>query len=346
MDGYNSEPLIIFGGSGRVLAENLYRAMSGAGGGSHINKSFQLGEMNLGKFPCGEPDVQIKTNVRERNVYVIQSCKDRVYDAFELLVINDAARRASANKIIDVISNYPFARQDRKARGRQPITAKTYAKLLEVTGADRVCTIDLHAGQIQGFFEIPCDNLEPTMLFAHDIKEKYGGFDNIVFVAPDEGAWKRIGDVVKKSGVGDVPVAMINKRRISGSDVEVYGVVGEEYISGRNALFMDDEIDTAGSLSGGTEALMNLKNPPKSVAFYATHGTFSDPADERLVECTEKYGIEVVVTDTIPQEEKSWKRVIAVAPLLAHAMDRVERADSVSALFDPDKFESILYPTD
>jgi len=346
MNSYQMKPQIIYGGNGQVLANEIYRHLYGAGGRLPINADFELGKMNLGRFPCGEPDVQIASDVRERNVYIVVCCKDRAFDALELCVLNDAAKRAHAGKIIDVIANYPFGRQDRKAKGREPITAKLYARMLEVSGATKVCIMDLHAGQIQGFFEIPCDNLEPALLFGHDIGITYKGFENVTFVAPDEGAMKRIKDITRKIGDPSIPVAMVNKRRVDAKTVKVESVVGAEYIGGRHAVFIDDEIDTAGTAEKDADALMDLPKPPISLSFYATHGTFSDPATERLERLARDYKMTVVVTDTIPQEPQPWKRVISTGPLFAHALDRIQRADSVSALFERETFMRLLYPND
>ncbi len=343
MNDYHSEPLITYGQTGKEFAEKTYAHMKGMpGSGDGLNPNFILVDSEKVAFPSGEFKAKIKGSVRGKNVYIIQSDSDRIADPLELLILNDAAKRAYAGKIIDVLTYFPFARQDRKASGREPITAKLYARLLETSGANAVCTMDLHAAQIQGFFEIPCDNLEALSAFAIDMERRYGGFENICFVAPDEGSWKRIRDVVKSLEIGEVPIAVVNKKRTSGSDVETYNVVGIENLKGRHAVGLDDEIDTAGTIIGGSNRIMESKYRPKSLAWYATHGTFSGPADERIGDAHDRYGIEVVTTDTIPQEERPWKNVISMVPIFAHAIDRIERCGSVSSLFDLDTIRDIM----
>lgn len=343
MDDYKDRPLITYGKSGGNFAYKTFAVLKGQlGGDDGLNQNFKLVESEKVLFPSGEFKAIIKESVRGRNVYIIQCDVDRIADPLELLILNDAAKRAYAGNIIDVLTYFPFARQDRKASGREPITAKLYARLLETSGANAVCTMDLHAAQIQGFFEIPCDNLEPLSAFAIDIEQRYGGFENIAFVAPDEGSWKRIKDVVKNLGIGDVPIAVVNKRRVSGGKVETYDVVGMDSLKGRHAVGLDDEIDTAGTIEGGSKSIMESKHRPESLRWYATHGAFSGPANDRIGRAYERYGIEVVTTDTIPQEERPWKSVISMAPIFAHAIDRIERCDSVSALFDLDMIRQIM----
>jgi ribose-phosphate pyrophosphokinase len=339
---YRSQPLITYGQTGKPFAERVYSHMKGGGSKEGVNSKFLLLDSEKVVFPSGEFKAKIDGSVRGRNVYIIQSDDDRIADPMELLILNDAAKRAYAGKIIDVLTYFPFARQDRKAKGREPITAKLYARLLETSGANAVCTMDLHAAQIQGFFDIPCDNLEPLSAFAIDMEWRYGGFEKIGFVAPDEGSWKRIKDVVKSLGIGDIPIAVVNKSRVSGSETETYDVVGIENLQGRHAVGLDDEIDTASTIEGGSNSIMESQHRPKSLVWYATHGTFSNPANDRIGDAYNKYGIEVVTTDTIPQEEKPWKTVISMTPIFAHAIDRIERCDSVSALFDLDTIREIM----
>jgi ribose-phosphate pyrophosphokinase len=353
MTDYNNHPVILYGTNGREYAKKIHDYLSGANG-AVINNDFILGDMGLKKFPCGEPDITIGSNVRERNVYVVQCCKDRVYDAFELLAINDAARRASAKKIVNVIPTFPFARQDRKARGRQPITAKMYAKLLETTGANRICTMDMHADQEQGFFEIPCDNLQANYFLIHDVMKKYDGLDNVAFVAADEGSLKRMRQVANSiPGYRGRNIVLVDKGRQTGDTVKVYDIIGGNEASGKHAIILDDEIDTAGTFVGDVGSLMSLRKPPEDVTFYATHGTLSDPATERLEKLSRNYKIEVVITDTIPHDEKfieersKWLRVLPVYPAFAHTIDRTEKAESVSeVLFSSlDQFEKALFET-
>ncbi|MBN2330329.1 MAG: ribose-phosphate diphosphokinase [Candidatus Aenigmarchaeota archaeon] len=343
MDDYKAQPLITYGKSGEKFAYKTFAVLKGQlGGNDGLNQNFKLVDSERVEFPSGELKAVIKGSVRGRNVYIIQCDVDRIADPLELLILNDAAKRAYAGKIIDVLTYFPFSRQDRKASGREPITAKLYARLLETSGADAVCTMDLHAAQIQGFFEIPCDNLESLSAFAIDIEQRYGNFGNIAFVAPDEGSWKRIKDVVKNLGIGEIPIAVVNKRRVSGDKVETYNVVGIESLKGRHAVGLDDEIDTASTIEGGSNSIMESRYRPKTLAWYATHGAFSSPANERIDNAYRKYDIEVVTTDTIPQEQKPWKTVISMVPIFAHAIDRIERCDSVSALFRLDTIREIM----
>lgn len=284
-----------------------------------------LGDMVVGKFSDGETSVQINESVRGCDVFVIQSTSTPVNDNLvELLVIIDAMRRASAGRITAVMPYFGYARQDRKARSRDPITAKLVANLITAAGADRVLTMDLHAEQIQGFFDIPVDNLlgGPT-IYNHFAKE--GNID--VVVAPDMGSVKRARKVAEKFGV---PIAIIDKRRPKANVMEVMNIIGD--VKGKRCFMVDDMIDTAGTICQGAQALKDLG----ATEIYAacTHAVLSGPAVERL----EKSPItKLVMLDTIhlPEEKMRPKfEVLSVADIFAAAIENVYLDKPMSKLYD------------
>ncbi len=282
--------------------------------------------VELSRFSDGEINFRIGETVRGHDVFVIQSTSTPVNDnLMELLIIIDALKRASANSIAVVMPYYGYARQDRKAKGRDPITAKLVANLLTVAGATRVLTVDLHAEQIQGFFDIPVDNLQSFPVFAKALK-KYESFnkDQTVIVSPDVGAVKRARKIAEKLSL---PLAILDKRRPKDNVAEVLHVIGE--VGGMTAIMFDDIIDTAQTLVAGAKQLK--KNGAKKIIACATHGIFSGEALEILGNSSID---RVYVTDTISHDKLSDKiEVVSMAPLLGEAIMRVRKNLSVSILF-------------
>ena len=285
-----------------------------------------IGELHLSTFSDGEIYCQIMENVRGKDVFIIQpTCPPVNHNLMELLVMLDAFSRASAGRITAVIPYYGYARQDRKDKPRVPISAKLVADLLSAAGANRILALDLHAPQIQGFFDIPVDHLFSTPVAIDYIKKK--GLSPLVLVSPDAGGVERARAFAKRLNVS---LAIADKRRVGANQAEVLHIIGE--VEGKNAFIIDDMIDTAGTMVKTAKAL--LENGAKAVYAYGTHPVFSGPALDRL-ESSEI--VEVVVTNSIPLSEKartSDKIVqLSVAPLLGEAIRRIHRGDSVSSLF-------------
>jgi ribose-phosphate pyrophosphokinase len=285
-----------------------------------------MGKSRVSRFSDGETFCVIQENVRGVDTYVVQSTCSPVNDnVMELLIMVDALRRASAGSITAVIPYYGYARQDRKVAPRTPITAKLVADLLQAAGVDRVVAIDLHAGQIQGFFNIPFDHLfaMPALLEQH-LREHYA---HDVIVSPDAGGVERARAFSKRLGG---TLAIIDKRRERANESEVMNIIGE--VEGRRCLLLDDIIDTAGTLVNAANAL--VKAGAKSVAACATHPVLSGPAVTRIKESALS---EVVVSNSIPLSEEAKAsgkfKVISVARLLAEAIRRIHHSDSVSSLF-------------
>ncbi|WP_284700607.1 ribose-phosphate diphosphokinase [Thermoanaerobacterium sp. R66] len=290
------------------------------------NLGLTLGDSEVGTFSDGEISVRIKESIRGANVFVVQSTCSPVNDnLMELLIMIDAFKRASAGEITAVIPYYGYARQDRKSKPRDPITAKLVADLITVAGADRVLTMDLHAAQIQGYFNIPVDHLLGGPILAKYFMEKDLGGD-VVVVSPDHGSVVRARNFAEKL---NAPIAIIDKRRPKANVAEIMNLIGD--VRGKIAILVDDLIDTAGTLQQGAQALID--NGAKEVYACATHGVLSGPAIERLMDSPIK---ELVITDTIPlpEEKKISKiKVRTVAPLLAEAIMRIYEGMSVSKLF-------------
>lgn len=286
----------------------------------------RLGDCEVKKFADGEINVRINETVRGFDIYLIQSISNPVNDnLMELLIMIDALKRASASSISIIIPYYGYARQDRKARGRDPITAKLIANLLTVSGADRVATIDLHAEQIQGFFDIPLDNLWSFPVFAnYFLEEKKINTQDIVVVSPDVGGVKRARKLAQKLSS---PLAILDKRRPKDNVAEIVNVIGD--VKNKECILFDDLIDTGGSIIGAAEALM--KNGAKKITACATHGIFSKNAIENLHNSMLD---EIVVTDSIHHENLTDKyKIISVAPLFGEAVVRIRKNLSVSILF-------------
>jgi ribose-phosphate pyrophosphokinase len=286
--------------------------------------SVQRTSARVGRFPDGEIDVQIEANVRGADVFLVQSTCPPVNDnLMELLILIDAARRASATRITAVIPYFGYARKDRKDEGRVPITAKLCANLLAKAGADRVLTIDLHAAQIQGFFDMPVDHLYASPVIVRHFREQR--LDPLTVVAPDVGSSKMARGYANRLE-GDL--AIVDKRRVSAEEIEVGAIIGE--VEGRHVLLIDDMISTAGSVTEA--ARVCREHGAASVRIAATHGVLCGPARERLRGAPVE---EIVLTDTIPVDSTGLAKltVLPIAPLLAEAIMRVHTEQSLSVLF-------------
>ncbi|HEX7789842.1 MAG TPA: ribose-phosphate pyrophosphokinase [Afipia sp.] len=280
------------------------------------------------RFADMEIFVEIQENVRGSDVFIIQSTSFPTNDhLMELLIITDALRRASARRITAVIPYFGYARQDRKAGGRTPISAKLVADMITHAGADRVMTLDLHAGQIQGFFDIPTDNLYASPLMVRDIKEKFD-LANVMVVSPDVGGVARARGLAKRI---NAPLAIVDKRRERAGESEVMNVIGD--VAGYNCILIDDIVDSGGTLVNAADAL--LKYGAKEVSAYLTHGVLSGGAVARITSSRLK---ELVITDSIQPTDVVRKaaniRVLSVASLIAEAIGRTASEESVSSLFD------------
>lgn len=286
------------------------------------------GRSDVTHFADGEIYVEINENVRGLNAFVVQSTCTPVNQALmELLIMIDALKRASAGSIIAVLPYFGYARQDRKVRPRTPITAKLVADLISAAGADRVLSMDLHAGQIQGFFDIPFDHLYSMPVFIDELRSNgYQGDDTIV-VSPDAGGVERARAYSKRLGAD---LAIIDKRRSAANVTEVMNIIGD--VKGKNAVIIDDMIDTAGTLCNAAQAIMD--NGAKSVMACATHPVFSGKAIERISASPLS---SVAVTNTVPLSAEGVKcdkiNVLSVGRLLGEAVKRIHHGDSISSLF-------------
>ena len=292
----------------------------------------ELGEniinVALTRFSDQEVFVEILENVRGKNVFVIQSTSAPANDhLMELLITIDALKRASAHTITAVIPYFGYARQDRKVGPRTPISAKLVANILTTAGIDRLLTIDLHAGQIQGFFDIPVDNLYAAPIITKDVKDKYKN-KNIVVISPDVGGVVRARNIANRLSVN---LAIVDKRRDKANVSEVVNIIGD--VKGKDCLVVDDIVDTAGTLCNAAEALIDAG--AKSVSAYISHGVLSGPAIKRI---SKSKLSELVITNSIAESKQivdSPKiRVLNLAPLIAEAIRRISSDSSVSSLFD------------
>ena len=286
----------------------------------------KVGKSTVNKFSDGEIQVSIWESVRDCDVYVVQPTCAPVNDhLMELLIMIDALKRASAGRINAVIPYYGYARQDRKAKARDPITAKLVANLIQAAGADRVISMDLQANQIQGYFDIPVDHLLGLPILTKYFKEK--NLDNVVVVSPDHGSVTRARNMAERL---DAPIAIVDKRRPEPNKSEIMNIIGD--IDGKNCILLDDMIDTAGTICNAASALIELG--AKNVYACATHGVLSGPAKERL----EKSPIqELVLLNTLPiDDEKKLDKMtfISVGPIFSEVITRVYQGGSVSTLFD------------
>ena len=282
-----------------------------------------LSEASIKRFSDGEISVQIGESVRGKDVFIIQStCAPTDTNLMELLILTDALKRSSASTVTAVIPYFGYARQDRKAAPRVPITAKLVANMIETAGIDRVVTMDLHAGQIQGFFDIPVDNLYGTITFINYLKNKH--LSNPIVASPDVGGVARARSLAKQL---NLDLAIIDKRREKANESEVMNVIGD--VNGKDVILIDDMVDTAGTLIKAAAAFK--ERGATSVTAFCTHPVLSGPAYERIAA-----GVidELVVTDTIPlKEQNEHIKVISVAPLFAEVIRRVYHDESVNNLF-------------
>ncbi len=308
---------LLSGNSNRPLAERI---------GAHLQ--LPLVKANVKRFADNEIFVEILENVRGEDVFVIQSTSFPANDnLMELLIVMDALRRGSARRITAVLPYFGYARQDRKTGPRTPISAKLVANLITEAGANRVLTLDLHAGQIQGFFDIPTDNLYGAPVFDRDIRQNIGT-ENLMFVSPDVGGVIRTRALARRL---NADLAIIDKRRERAGESEVMNVIGD--VAGRTCILLDDIVDSAGTLCNAAEALK--KKGADGVYAYATHAVLSGGAVARV---SESQLNSLVVTDTIaaPPDVLGCDKIrrISIAPLIGEAMRRITNEESVSSLFD------------
>ena len=320
MISHGKEVKVFAGNANTPLAESI---------GTFLHKP--LGKAEIKRFADGECSVSIYEPVRGADVFIVQStCKPVNDNLMELLIMIDAMRRASAGRITAVIPYFGYARQDRKAKSRDPISAKLVANLITAAGADRVLTMDLHANQIQGFFDIPVDNLRGAPLFAKYYLEQFGK-DNpdVMVVSPDVGSVARARQFAMKLGTN---LAIVDKRREVANQSEVMNIIGD--VTGKTVILLDDMVDTAGSLCGAAKALMEIGGA-KEIYACATHGVLSKPAIERIEASPIK---ELKLCDTVPyppdQPRIGKITYVSVAPLFAEAIERVYEEVSISPLFE------------
>ncbi|MDT8302650.1 MAG: ribose-phosphate pyrophosphokinase [Sedimentisphaerales bacterium] len=312
-----SDNLKIFSGSSNpTLASDVCKYLGIPLGGAHIER-----------FPDGEKAIRVEDDVRGRDCFVVQStCKPVDEHLVELLIYLDCLRRASASRITVVIPYFGYARQDRKDEGRVPITAKLVANLITTAGASRVLAIDLHANQLQGFFDIPVDHLTGELVLNKYFRDKK--INNLTVVSPDVGNMKMAARYASNLG-GEL--AIVHKKRVNGSEVEANEIIGE--VKGRNILMCDDIIATAGTICSAASLLK--ERGAEKIYVSATHGVFAPPAFERLEQAPVD---EVVVTNTIPLNERAQEvgsiKVLSVASMLGEAIKRIHRNESISNLFN------------
>ena len=318
MIAHGKDIKIFSGNSNRALAENICRELG-----------TQLGNAEVGAFSDGENFVSIYETVRGSDVFVVQSTCSPVNDnLMEMLIMIDAFKRASAGRITAVMPYFGYARQDRKAKPRDPISAKLVANMIVAAGADRVLTMDLHASQIQGFFDIPVDNLLGNPIFTQYFHQRYEGHeDETIVVSPDVGSVARARAFAQKLGMG---LAIVDKRRQKANSSEVMNIIGD--VRGKKVILFDDMVDTGGSLCNAAQALIEVGGA-KSVHACASHGVLSGPAIDRV---NNSVITELALLDTIPAIDpaKSSKiKYLPVAPMFAEAIERIYQEISISKLF-------------
>jgi len=312
-----SQIQLVAGNSNRPLAEAI---------AAHLKQP--LTACQVRRFADMEIFVEIQENVRGRDVFILQSTSFPTNDhLMELLIITDALRRSSARRITAVMPYFGYARQDRRSSGRTPISAKLVANMIEKAGADRVLTVDLHAGQIQGFFDIPTDNLYAAPVMVRDVEERMDTA-NVMVVSPDVGGVVRARALARRIGA---PLAIVDKRRERPGDSEVMNIIGD--VKGRSCVLVDDIVDSGGTLCNAADAL--LAQGAKEVYAYITHGVLSGGAVARITASKLK---ELVITDSIQPTEAvrvaSNIRVLSIAKLMGDAIARTAHEESVSSLFD------------
>ncbi|AWD22750.1 ribose-phosphate pyrophosphokinase [Pseudogemmobacter blasticus] len=333
-----TEPKLISGNANLSLAKSIARRMS-----MHRGMSINLVEARIERFNDQEIFVEVYENVRGEDMYVIQPTSNPANDnLMELLIMVDALRRSSAARITAVIPYFGYARQDRRAKARTPISAKLVANLITQAGVDRVLTLDLHAAQIQGFFDIPVDNLYASPVFALDIEHHFKGrLDEVMVVSPDVGGVARARELAKRI---NAPLSIVDKRREKAGEVAEMTVIGN--VEGKVCIIVDDICDTAGTLCKAAEVLM--EQGAKEVHSYITHGVLSGPAVERVSKSVMK---SLVITDSIEQGDKVQAakniRIVPTAPMFAQAILNIWGGMSVSSLFETETLTPIyegLYP--
>jgi len=324
MPSFN-EPKLISGNANRPLAKAISRRMS-----MHRGVAIDLVDARVEQFNDGEIFVEVFENVRGEDMFIIQPTSNPANDnLMELLIMADALRRSSASRITAVLPYFGYARQDRRTKARTPISAKLVANMIVEAGIERVLTMDLHAAQIQGFFDIPVDNLYASPVFALDIRAQFKGrMDELMVVSPDVGGVGRARELAKRI---NSPLAIVDKRRENPGEVAEMTVIGD--VSGKTCIIIDDMVDTAGTLCKAAEVL--LENGAKEVHAYITHGVMSGPAVERVTSSVMK---SLVLTDSIrPTEAVKLAtniRIVPTAPIFAQAILNIWHGTSVSSLFD------------
>jgi ribose-phosphate pyrophosphokinase len=333
-----SEPKLISGNANMTLAKAIARRMS-----IHRGTQVSLVDARVERFNDQEIFVEVYENVRGEDMYIVQPTSRPANDnLMELMIIADALRRSSADRITAVIPYFGYARQDRRTKARTPISAKLVANLLTEAGIDRILTMDLHATQIQGFFDIPVDNLYASPIFALDIAHHFRGqMEDLMIISPDVGGVARAREIAKRI---NAPLAIVDKRREKAGEVAGMTVIGN--VEGKKCIIVDDICDTAGTLCKAAEVLM--ENGATEVHSYITHGVLSGPAIERVENSVMK---SLVITDSIEPTEAVQKarniRIVPTAPIFAQAILNIWGGMSVSSLFETDTLEPIyesLYP--
>ena len=325
------EPKLISGNSNRPLAEGVARRMS-----MHRGVNVGLVEARVERFNDAEIFVEVFENVRGEDMFIIQSTSNPANDnLMELLIMTDALRRSSASRITAVIPYFGYARQDRRTKARTPITAKMVANMMVSAGIERVLTMDLHAAQIQGFFDIPVDNLYASPVFALDIRNQFKDLSKVTVVSPDVGGVARARELAQRIGCA---LAIVDKRREKAGEVAEMTVIGD--VKDQTCIIVDDICDTAGTLVKACDVL--LEAGAKEVHSYITHGVLSGPAVERITGSKMK---SLVITDSIAptQHVKGARniRIVPTAPMFAQAILNIWNGTSVSSLFDPATLEPI-----
>ncbi len=325
-------PKLISGNANLPLAEGIARRMTMLRG-----TQTRLCDTRVERFNDGEIFVEVYENVRGEDMFILQSTSNPANDnLMELLIMADALRRSSAARITAVIPYFGYARQDRRTKARTPISAKLVANMLVGAGIERVLTMDLHAAQIQGFFDIPVDNLYASPVFALDILSQFKGkLSDLMIVSPDVGGVARARELAKRLGA---PLAIVDKRREKPGEIAEMTVIGD--VKDKTCLIVDDMVDTAGTLCKAAEVL--IENGAKEVHSYITHGVMSGPAVERVTKSVMK---SLVITDTIRPTplilEAKNIRVVPTAPIFTQAILNIWNGTSVSSLFDADTLSPI-----
>ncbi len=325
------EPKLISGNANPTLAKAISRRMS-----MHQGRRVNLVDTRVERFNDQEIFVEVFENVRGEDMFILQSTSNPANDnLMELLIMADALKRSSASRITAVIPYFGYARQDRRTKARTPISAKLVSNLIARAGIERVLTMDLHATQIQGFFDIPVDNLYASPIFALDIAHQFPDLSKLMVISPDVGGVGRARELAKRLGLD---LAIVDKRRNAPGEVAEMNVIGD--VTGRTCLIVDDICDTAGTLCKAAETL--LENGAAEVHAYITHGVLSGPAVERIGNSVMK---SLVVTDSIeatePVKAAEKIRVVPTAPIFAQAILNIAHGTSVSSLFDSQTLETI-----